>query len=304
MANDSKIACLVALEAILGKAKRVAKGNSLYKTEDGTTLYVRYSRRHFKGEKAIGFYGLRTVDLRYLQQQSNAAVIFHTDSLDDLVYIPLLRLLEFLEPAHTASDGMYKMQISFSETPELIVSGTGRIGLGAFMGIPLIAPYLPLPTPIMPDRQHSLIQMKLKEIGLRQGCAVWIPRADRGVIVEGNRLGENCLERLEMVFPKATLSVIENIDILWLNRNRYRLEAMFEVEHSTTIYSGLLRLNDVLIDCPVQSASIVTDLNRLDTYLRHVSRRTFEVSGLSKLCSHYTYDDIDTWYAKIASTNT
>jgi hypothetical protein len=297
MANESKIASLTALEVVLGRATRTAKGNSLYRTEDGTALYVRYSRRHVKGAKILGFYGLRTIDLRYLQQQPKAAVVFHTDVPEDLLLIPLHRMLEFLEPAHAAQDGSYKLQISFSETPELILAGVGRVGLGAFLGVPLTAPRTPV-LDATPDRQHMLIQMKIKEIGLRQGFDVWIPRADRSVLVEGKPLGERCADRLEMVMPRATLPVLENIDVLWLHHNRHRLEAMFEVEHSTTIYSGLLRLNDVLIDAAVPSASIVTDINRLNTFLRHVSRRTFEVSGLSKLCSHYTYEDIDAWHVK------
>lgn len=303
MANESKTVCLNALETVLGQAKSAAKGNSLYRTEDGTTLYVRYSRRHIRGGKAVGFYGLRTIDLRYLQQQPKAAVVFHTEVPDDLIFVPLPRLLEFLEAAHAAQDGSYKAQIVFSESPELILAGTGRVGLGAFAGVPLTALRPPLEA-VAPDRKHAIIQMKLKEIGLRQGCSVWVPRADRGVMVEGRRLGEKCVDRLEIVFPRATLPVIENIDVLWLSRNPHRLEAMFEVEHSTTIYSGLLRLNDVIIDCPVPTVSIVTDTNRLDTFLRHASRRTFEVSGLSSLCSHYTYEDIDTWYAKTSASGT
>lgn len=298
MANENKIACLSALEAVLGEAKRVAKGNSLYRTADGTALYVRYSRRHPRGGKSVGFFGLRTVDLRLLQQQPKAAVVFHTDVPGDLLFIPLPRILEFLEPTHAAQDGAYKLQVSFSETPELILAGTGRVGLGAFVGVPLMAPRAPAAEAAAPDRQHMLMQMKIKEIGLRQGLDVWIPRADRGVMVGGRPLGEECVERLEMVMPRATLPVLENIDVLWLHRDRHRLEAMFEVEHSTTIYSGLLRLNDVLIDAAVPAASIVTDISRLDTFLRHVSRRTFEFSGLSKLCSHYTYEDIDAWHVK------
>lgn len=299
MANVHKTLCLEAIEPVLGSARRAAKGNSLYRTEAGTTLYIRYSRRHFKGSHSLGFYGLRTSDIRYLQQEPNAAIVFHTDSPDDLIFIPLPRMLEFLESARPAQDGMYKLQISFSGPPELILAGAGRVGLGAFSGVPLRAPRKSDIESTAVDRMHTVMQMKIKEIGLKQGYNIWIPRADRGAVVHGKKLGEDCLERLEIVFPKATMPVIENIDVLWFNHVRHRLEAMFEVEHSTTIYSGLLRLNDVLIDYDVPSASIVTDVTRLDTFLRHIQRRTFEVSGLSALCSHYTYEDIETWHTKV-----
>ncbi len=40
------------------------------------------------------------------------------------------------------------------------------------------------------------------------------------------------------------MSLIEHIYVLWLRGNR--LEAAFEVEHTTAVYSGLLRMSDLI----------------------------------------------------------
>ncbi len=40
------------------------------------------------------------------------------------------------------------------------------------------------------------------------------------------------------------MSLIEHIDVLWLRGNR--VEAAFEIEHTTSVYSGLLRMADLV----------------------------------------------------------
>jgi hypothetical protein len=291
--------CLDTLSSLLGKAKPAAKGNSLYVTELGTTVYIRYSKRHMAGSKAVGFYGLRVLDLRYLQHQIPAAVVFCTDDPEDLIFVPIDKMLIFLEEAHPAQDGSYKMQIAFSETPELSLAGVGRVGLGGYEGVPLLAQRPDATVELEPQRQHILIQSRLRDIGIAHGYNVWVPRSDRGSAIADGYLGDGCLDRLDLTFPRATRPIAETIDVLWLGKQRLRLEAMFEVEHSTTVYSGLLRMNDVIIDCDVPTVSIVSDISRLGTFLRHLGRRTFEVSGLAKVCSHYTYEDVEAWHSRL-----
>jgi hypothetical protein len=230
--------------------------------------------------------------------QHNSHVVFHTDRPGDLVVVPLAVMMELLQFSRPAQDGMFKLQITFSPPPEMRIAGAGRIGLGAYSGVPIrAAPIAPLQLPET-TRQHAQVQAMLKAIGLAQGRDVWIPRADRTVTVGDVHLGTDCLDRLDVVVPPATRNVIENIDVIWLEKARYLPVAFFEVEHSTSIYSGLLRLNDVLIDYKMPHAAIVTDTDRHATYLRHVHRRTFEYSGLTDLCSHYTYDEVQEWFVR------
>lgn len=295
MGSEHKSEILKKLEPAFGSARKFGRGNSLYQTSSGTALYVRYSRVH---DRQQGFYGLRTSDLHWLQNQDRAVVVFHTDRPEDLVVIPTTVLLELLQFSRAAQDGMYKLQIAFAGVEEMYLPGAGRIGMGAYRGVPLASD--PRPEPEVKDatRAHSQMQALLKAIGFAAGNDVWLPRADRCEVVEGTQLGAGCLERLEVVVPAATRPIIENIDVIWLEKGRFVPVAFFEVEHTTSIYSGLLRLNDVLIDYSMPQAAIVTDVDRHATYLRHVRRRTFERSGLADVCSHYTFDEVRQWHAR------
>jgi len=51
-------------------------------------------------------------------------------------------------------------------------------------------------------------------------------------------------------FDDATNRTIELIDVLWLESDA--IIAAFEVEHTTTIYSGLLRMSNLVSMQPVR----------------------------------------------------
>src|SRR5918992_5311579 len=55
---------------------------------------------------------------------------------------------------------------------------------------------------------------------------------------------QNLLERLPLNYDDTTLRTIEQIDVLWLKGRSIR--RAFEVEHTTSIYSGILRMADLL----------------------------------------------------------
>ena len=64
------------------------------------------------------------------------------------------------------------------------------------------------------------------------------------------------------------------------------LEGLFEVEHSTPVYSGLLRFNDVLLANPKLSRfTIVSNERRRALFSKQVFRPTFRKSGLAELVS-------------------
>ena len=52
------------------------------------------------------------------------------------------------------------------------------------------------------------------------------------------------VDRLPVQFNEATQRTIELIDVLWLRANA--IVAAFEVECTTAVYSGLLRMSDLL----------------------------------------------------------
>jgi hypothetical protein len=87
------------------------------------------------------------------------------------------------------------------------------------------------------------------------------------------------------------------IDVIWFRKGAGHPVRFFEVEHSTSVYSGLLRFNDVMIDFPIPEAFIVGDGEKTRAkFEREVARRTFEHSGLGEVTKFLFYDLVrQTW---------
>src|SRR2546430_1233390 len=86
--------------------------------------------------------------------------------------------------------------------------------------------------------RYSKVQTLLGGIGVANGHDVWIPAYDRA------KLGWAWTQHYESrIAPpigfKGVDHIVAEIDVLWLNRGTNEPTAVFEVEHSTTIYSGL-----------------------------------------------------------------
>ena len=98
------------------------------------------------------------------------------------------------------------------------------------------------------DRSHTEIQAWLRDLGLALGYDVWIAANDRARVHDGMPLGTHCLDHLPN--PIATAAggdSIRLIDVLWLERSQANVAAAFEVEHSTSIYSGIVRMLDLAL---------------------------------------------------------
>ena len=76
------------------------------------------------------------------------------------------------------------------------------------------------------------------------GFDLWVARNDRGRQVRGQKFADlpKLKSELPLQFDEATNRTIELIDVLWLKGNA--IVAAFEVESTTSIYSGLLRMSD------------------------------------------------------------
>lgn len=94
--------------------------------------------------------------------------------------------------------------------------------------------------------RHTEIQYNLLALGADMGFDLWVARNDRSRKWQGKTLGEipNMVFELPTQFNEATNRTIELIDVLWLKGNS--IIAAFEVECTTAIYSGLLRMSDLL----------------------------------------------------------
>lgn len=97
------------------------------------------------------------------------------------------------------------------------------------------------------DRTHTEVQGWLRNIGFGLGYDVWIASNDRSRSFEDGRLGEGCLEVLPMLDGTRGLDAVRLIDVLWLEKGGARIVSAFEVEHTTSIYSGIVRMLDLAL---------------------------------------------------------
>jgi type II restriction enzyme len=96
------------------------------------------------------------------------------------------------------------------------------------------------------DRTHTEVQGWLRDLGRALGYDVWVATNDRNRPCGDGRLGDRCLDALPP--PLATgagADFIPLIDVLWLEHDSGRVEAAFEVEHTTTIQTGIIRMLDL-----------------------------------------------------------
>lgn len=154
-------------------------------------------------------------------------------------------------------------------------------------------------TTTSPDSRKSIrIQAKIAEMGVKMGFQIWVPRRDKERVLAhvSNGMKPNFLESLPLNYNDATLRTIEEIDVIWLKRRS--MARAFEVEHTTAIYSGLLRMADLLALQPNMDIRlhIVADDEKREKVLREIKRPVFsllERSPLHKNCTFLPYDALE-----------
>lgn len=98
------------------------------------------------------------------------------------------------------------------------------------------------------DRSHSEIQAWLRDLGIALGFRIWIAANDRGRLFNGVPLGCDCLEHLpDQIATAPGADAVRLIDVLWIDPQEPCVRAAFEVEHSTSIYSGIVRMLDLAL---------------------------------------------------------
>lgn len=104
---------------------------------------------------------------------------------------------------------------------------------------------------------HTEMQYHLLKIGKALGYDPIAASNDRG-----KRYGEVNFSFISLdVFPnlpldKETKSTVQLIDVIWFEKKSNRAVCAFEVEKSTSIYSGILRLSDLAFSLSDQQSSL------------------------------------------------
>jgi type II restriction enzyme len=129
------------------------------------------------------------------------------------------------------------------------------------------------------DRTHTEIQGWLRDLGKALGYTVWIASNDRRRPYLQGQLADGCVEKLPAsIESTAGADAVKLIDILWLDKECTRVMAAFEVEHTTSIYSGIVRMLDLALGSDLHASEglfLVAPDNREQEVRAQLARPAF-----------------------------
>lgn len=146
-----------------------------------------------------------------------------------------------------------------------------------------------------PVRTSHKMQALLADIGVAMGFQVWIPKADKDAVSSEMSNPELLAALPYTQFSEPAIKTVEQIDVLWLQKKT--IVRAFEVEHTTAVYSGILRMADLLALQPNfhTKLHIVAPDERRKKVFQELMRPAFSIfpqGPLSKLCTYLPYEGI------------
>lgn len=145
--------------------------------------------------------------------------------------------------------------------------------------------------------RHTEIQHLLLKLGADLGLNVWVARNDRSRLCRGTKLGNmpGMLDELPRQFDRATHRTIELIDVIWMRQKS--IVAAFEIESTTSVYSGLLRMSDLAAMQPNISIQLylVAPGARREKVFQEINRPTFSrfTPSIAEMCKFVSFEKLE-----------
>lgn len=139
--------------------------------------------------------------------------------------------------------------------------------------------------------EHLSMQWKLIQLGIKTGSKVWVPKSDQPKIISKFDFGD--FERDFSAGIDTQAKYVENIDVVW--KDEFRIDAAFEIENTTSVYSGLLRFSDLKIIAPNSNYPlfIVAPHARRNRVIEQVKRPTFRKLNFSDKIKFLPYETVN-----------
>jgi hypothetical protein len=217
--------------------------------------------------------------------------------------VPFADFEDVFRSVGPADDGQYKVQVYTStEGAELYIASAGRFNVEGFFGWnELNIQASDHATAAARRLSHCQVQTLLASIGFIKGNDIWLPANDR-IKVDRTLAGELILHNTLPAVANSISAILSEIDVIWINRGSGQIAAMFEVEHSTPVYSGLLRFNDFHLVVPTMRPrfTVVSNDARRSLFVRQINRPTFQASGLVDHCTFLEYANVFDWWKRLS----
>jgi hypothetical protein len=140
--------------------------------------------------------------------------------------------------------------------------------------------------------EHSEMQWRLIRLGNKSKFDVWVPEGDRNRQWNGEVFNEMVIKDFHETIDVPIY--IKNIDTVW--KLGHSIKSAFEIENSTSIYSGILRLSDLKALAPNSNYPlfIVAQKEKKSRVFDQLRRPTFsnEHLALDKAIKFLSYDAI------------
>jgi hypothetical protein len=152
---------------------------------------------------------------------------------------------------------------------------------------------------------HTETQWRLLKLGSDMGLDIWVARNDRGRDWKGHQFIDipRLRSDLPRQFDEATNRTIELIDVLWLSGNA--IVAAFEIESTTSIYSGLLRMSDLVAMQPNLNIPLylVAPDDRRQKVFAEVNRPTFSRLSppLVDVCRYISFSTLSDYLDQVGA---
>lgn len=153
---------------------------------------------------------------------------------------------------------------------------------------------------------HLKAQYILKEIPhlIGENIQPFIAKNDKNKLYKGEQLSKNSLNEFpDYNIDKDLKKHLSLIDVIWFQNDKPI--KCFEVETTTSVYSGILRCADVLTSIETISTEIyiVTTKSRKNKITKELNRPIFKKIGLSFICKVIFIEDLEKLYDLVKLLN-
>jgi len=139
---------------------------------------------------------------------------------------------------------------------------------------------------------HDEMQWRLIRLGNKCHFDVWVPVNDQRKVYQGQKFQDLVIHEFHEAIDIP--SYIKNIDTVW--KLGLSIKSAFEIEHSTSIYSGILRLSDLRALAPNSNYPlfIVAERDKKMRVFDQLRRPTFsnDYLHLDRVVKFLSYDNV------------